>query len=101
MDVPRIYDLCLSHKVCYGGWSGRPDDLLSGAQTLRPADLTNAATQNANHNANPVDQILELFRRRRATFVSRLDELMRKRVEVSALHPHRSSQSAPLIWPTS
>ena len=67
--------------------SGRLDQLISGASVLRAWDGTNEATWNANHNARPLQDILEAFRRSRQSFVSSLDRLPDDLIERSAFHP--------------
>ena len=54
-------------------WAGRLDDLLSGAGELRPADLSNTGTWEADHNSRPFEEILRSFRTLRGDFVSRLE----------------------------
>lgn len=68
-------------------WIGRLQDLMSGAKELRPADLTNAATHNAHHNENQIEQILKSFRDARMNFVNRLEKLSKKEVLLNARHP--------------
>ena len=68
-------------------WLGRVDDLLSGEERLRPADLQNRATWEANHNARPLEEILAEFRRRRAVLIERLEGLGEGELRASALHP--------------
>jgi uncharacterized damage-inducible protein DinB len=68
-------------------WLGRVDDLLAGEARLRPADLQNRATWEANHNARGLDEILAEFRRRRAEFIARLGGLGEKDLRAPALHP--------------
>ena len=68
-------------------WSGRIEDIYAGAEYLRPADLNNTATHNANHNQTPMNQLLSLFRKERKTLVSKLDQLTRSEIEAFGLHP--------------
>src|SRR6267142_3287937 len=42
-------------------WQGRLDDILNGQKELRPADLTNTMTTEANHNAKSVAVLLDSF----------------------------------------
>lgn len=68
-------------------WAGRVEDLVGGADELRPADLTNRGTHEAGFNGYPLAGILEGFREARAALVGRiasLDETERKR---AAPHP--------------
>ena len=66
-------------------WDGRLDDFLKGETRLRAADLTNRATYDADHNARPLEPILEAFRRTRHAFVERLDAVAS--FERTSLHP--------------
>ena len=43
-------------------WQGRIEDLLSNAETLRPADLQNRKTDEAHHNLRSIDELLSDFR---------------------------------------
>ena len=77
-------------------WAGRLDDLLAGEKRLRPADLQNRKTHEANHNANSIDTLLKSFRTEREDFVTRLDKLNEADVVWSALHP-RLEQSMSVV----
>ncbi|MGH9603727.1 MAG: DinB family protein [Terriglobales bacterium] len=66
---------------------GRLDDYLAGAQTLRPADITNRATTDANYNQRDLTVVLSDFRDARAHFVERLEAWDPARLEQSAIHP--------------
>ena len=68
-------------------WAGRLDDFLLGSSSLRPTDLRNSRTTNANHNAQPLDTLLASFRTARASFVARLEQLQAFDVTRTALHP--------------
>ncbi len=68
-------------------WAGRLDDFLEGKETLRPADLTNRRTHQADHNAASIDQLIESFRVERRRFVDRLDALTEDGFATSAMHP--------------
>jgi uncharacterized damage-inducible protein DinB len=68
-------------------WMGRLEDFLAGAKELRPADLSNRATHEGNHNAKAVRELAEAFRTRRLEFVDRLDSLDEAQVSAEALHP--------------
>ena len=65
----------------------RIDDFLAGAKVLRPADLQNRKTFEANHNAQSIDSILRSFRAARHQFVQRLEGLDDKIIARSAIHP--------------
>jgi uncharacterized damage-inducible protein DinB len=66
---------------------GRLDDYEAGLESLRPADLKNRRTYEANHNAQPLENILREFRRERAEFVRRLEGYDERFIVRSALHP--------------
>jgi uncharacterized damage-inducible protein DinB len=65
---------------------GRLDDYAAGLDTLRPADLKNRKTHEANHNADAIENILAEFRRERGEFVRRLDEFDAEFIRRTALH---------------
>ena len=65
----------------------RLDDYKDGSQTLVAADMTNRKTQEANHNANTIENILVAFRKERMEFVRRLDGFDEEFVRRTALHP--------------
>ncbi len=68
-------------------WLGRLDDFEAGLATLRPADLENRATWDAEHNARAVGDLLREFRTRRAELVSRVESLGDEQLAITALHP--------------
>ena len=56
-------------------WSGRIDDLESGQRELRPADLENRKTHQADHNRRSPDELLAQFRSERSAIIARLEGL--------------------------
>ena len=66
---------------------GRLDDYAAGLERLRPADLGNRKTHEADHNANSIEQILASFRAERGEFVRRLEDFDMEFVARTALHP--------------
>lgn len=66
---------------------GRLDDFLAGLQVLRPADMTNRKTYEADHNATPVEVLLAAFRTARERFVARLDAWDESKIGLTARHP--------------
>lgn len=68
-------------------WLGRLDDFVAGLPTLRPADLQNRQTHEANHNAHSLHAILTAFRAARLELVQRLETLDEALVGRTALHP--------------
>jgi uncharacterized damage-inducible protein DinB len=67
--------------------AGRLDDFLAGAAVLRPADMTNRKTWEANHNERPIEDLLRELRRERERFVARLDAWDEGLLSLTALHP--------------
>ncbi len=72
-------------------WQGRLDDIISGKTELRPTDLQNTQTSLANHDAVPVDELLNNFRQIRAKTVILLEKLDEAQIFRSALHPRLKS----------
>ena len=66
---------------------GRLDDYLAGAEVLRPADITNRATTEANYNQRDTVTVTRDFRDARRHFVGRLEAWDPARLEQSAIHP--------------
>jgi len=68
-------------------WLARVDDFLAGGDTLTAADLSNRKTDEANHNARPLDRILTDFRSARLRLVSRVADFQPELFSRSMLHP--------------
>ena len=66
---------------------GRLDDYEQGLSNLRPADLQNRKTYEANHNQRSIQNLLTEFRREREVFVGRLQNYGVEFVSRSAIHP--------------
>jgi len=66
---------------------GRLDDYLAGADRLRPADLANRRTWDANHNAREISDLLAELRRIRGAFVDRLEAWDPAMRAMTAKHP--------------
>ncbi len=56
-------------------WAARVEDYVKGTGQLTVADLQNRKTDQANHNARPLEQILADFRSARQKLVRHADEL--------------------------
>jgi uncharacterized damage-inducible protein DinB len=56
-------------------WLARLEDYVAGRGQLTPADLTNRKTDETNHNARSLEQVLAEFRAARAMLLTRVDEL--------------------------
>ncbi len=68
-------------------FDGRTDDFLAGKDTLRPADMKNRRTFDADYNSQDVDTVIESFRTVRMNFLGRLEEQEEEIVGRSAKHP--------------
>ena len=60
---------------------------MAGAKVLRPADMTNRKTHEADYNAEPIARLLTSFRQQRGRLVSRLDGLEDADFARAARHP--------------
>ena len=56
-------------------WLARVGDYVAGGDQLTAADLTNRKTDEANHNAHALEEILTEFRAARERLLRRVDEL--------------------------
>ena len=68
-------------------WMARVDDFLAGGDTLTVADLRNRKTDDANHNAHPLENILADFRKARLHLVDRVADFQPDLFARSMLHP--------------
>ena len=66
---------------------GRLEDYAQRLATLRPADLSNRKTYEADHNAARIEDLLARLRFARTRFVRRLEALTEDEASASALHP--------------
>lgn len=68
-------------------WQGRLVDILANEKYLRPTDLANGKTHEANHNERNVDDILAEFSQLRLKTLLQLKELSEEDIFRNALHP--------------
>jgi len=68
-------------------WHGRLDDIITEQKELRPTDLANKKTTEANHNNKSLAQLLDEFAALRKITLNRLKALKEEDVFKSALHP--------------
>lgn len=68
-------------------WQGRLEDILNDKTELRPTDLSNTKTSEANHNATPIEELLHNFREIREQTISMIENLSEEQIFKSALHP--------------
>ncbi|MDN5215838.1 DinB family protein [Fulvivirgaceae bacterium BMA12] len=68
-------------------WQGRLEDILNGEKELREADLLNKKTDQANHNDQDVNELVQTFSGMRRATVAMLEALTEVEVYKFALHP--------------
>ena len=68
-------------------WIRRAEQILAGENELAVADLTNRTTDEANHNARPIAEVLDRFRARRRQLVSLLQSADPSVYDRAARHP--------------
>jgi len=87
--VGHLYDLELLHE-------GRIEDYRNNLKILRPADLANRKTFEADHNSKEISFLLGLFRSSRKNFIEKLEELDEEIVNRVSVHP-RLNQPMRLV----
>ena len=65
----------------------RIDDFLQGKEVLKPADMSNQATNEAHHNERTIESLLDHFKNVREAFIGRLENLDDEIYSRTALHP--------------
>lgn len=68
-------------------WLARVEDFAAGREHLTAADLTNRRTNEANHNAQPLERILSDFRAARRTLIHRVEGLDAQSFSRALPHP--------------
>ena len=68
-------------------WSQRVSDFLRGGSELTVAELSNRKTQEANHNARSLNEILDEFRSARGQMLKRLEMIDPELFSTTMLHP--------------
>jgi uncharacterized damage-inducible protein DinB len=68
-------------------WTARVEDFVKDGTELSVADLQNRKTNEANHNARPVEEILRDFRSARLALVKRVDEIEPEMFARTLMHP--------------
>jgi len=71
---------------------GRMDDYKNNAVILRPADMNNKKTNEANHNAVTSSTLIDQFTKSRNKFLKRFESTGEKELSKSALHPRLQQQ---------
>ena len=68
-------------------WYQRLDDFDRGATVLAAADVENRKTHEANHNARPIDDLLDEFRAARTRILARIEAMDPSVLARIAKHP--------------
>ena len=68
-------------------FQGRYEEFMAGEEQLRAADMSNAATEAADHDGPELGELLTEFRRVRHSYIAKLDALQPSDFERRALHP--------------
>jgi uncharacterized damage-inducible protein DinB len=68
-------------------WGQRVEDFLAGKSELSAADLSNRKTDEANHNARSLEEIVSAFRKERMQLVDRVAAIDPASVSRTILHP--------------
>lgn len=68
-------------------WQGRLEDISNNKEEMRPTDLANTKTDQANHNSKPVEILLSEFREIRRQTLILLQDIDEDLILKSALHP--------------
>lgn len=64
----------------------RIDEILEGREFLTAADMSNTATQEADHNARPLSELLDAFATRRGALCARFASLPQEAWSLSSHH---------------
>jgi selenocysteine lyase/cysteine desulfurase len=73
-------------------------EYLAGAGELSAADPSNAATYAANHNATPIERILDQLAEGRAALAERLEALSESDLQRVAIHPRLRQPMRLIDW---
>ena len=76
--------------------NGRIDDFIKGNEKLRPADMTNRKTHEANHNDKDLTELLQELKVTRKKFINRLEELDDKVLSHVSIHPRLNQPMRPI-----
>ena len=68
-------------------WLARVEDFVTGGTELTVADLSNRRTDQANHNARAIQEILAQFRAARSSLIAGAEELRPDVFSRTMLHP--------------
>lgn len=68
-------------------WQGRFEDIRNGALELRPTDLQNSKTDQANHNSKAIEELVAEFNQARQHTLRLIENIDETLIFKSALHP--------------
>jgi uncharacterized damage-inducible protein DinB len=68
-------------------WQGRFEDIRNGALELRPTDLQNSKTDQANHNSKAIEELVAEFNQARQHTLRLIENIDEALIFKSALHP--------------
>ena len=68
-------------------WYGRIEDFLSGKETLLAADMSNAKTEQANHNSRSLPELMKQFFDARNKLITKVENIDEATAAITALHP--------------
>lgn len=68
-------------------WQNRLDDIITGKPEMRPTDLQNTQTSEANHDAVPIEELLDNFRKIRTETLVLIKNVSEENIFKYALHP--------------
>jgi uncharacterized damage-inducible protein DinB len=89
----------LGHLLDLGSLdAARANDFAEGRELLTAADLSNAKTHAADHNARDTVELLAAFRAERGELVRRLEEFGDEAVARRAVHPRLEQQMSVTDW---
>ena len=74
----------------------RIDDFIQKKERLRPADLNNRKTEDANHNSKKIVDLLKQLKEVREHFIKRMKHLDDKALSHSAIHPRLNQPMKPI-----
>ena len=83
MDLEELHD-------------GRIDDFIAGKEMLRPADLNNRKTDEANHNSKNIAELISQLKMERENFVQRMKHLDAQILTRSSIHPRLKQPMKPI-----
>lgn len=76
--------------------TGRIDDFIAEKETLRPADLNNKKTDEANHNEKNINDLLKQLKSARENFIIRMGNLGADILKYSSVHPRLNQPMRPI-----